>query len=755
MAYKITIDGIVQGVGFRPFVYNLATSLAINGYVKNSTNGVIIVLDCSDEKKDIFLELLKKNAPPSSVIISIEEEDIDLKEELYNFTILDSENIGGVTLIPSDIAVCKDCLRELLDPQDRRYLYPFINCTNCGPRYSIIKSIPYDRKNTTMASFKMCHKCEVEYETITNRRFHAQPNCCHNCGPDVYSAGLKGLDAIKYIADIINKGEIAAVKGLGGYHLICDAYNDNAIAKLRALKKRQSKPLAVMVKDAITLKSYLKDGFDGIINCIDNRQAPIVIFEWIDNPLSKLINPLGNKIGVMKAYTPLHRVLFEYVDSDFLVATSGNQKDEPIAINEVDAEDKLKIFTNYFLHHNRPIHNRVDDSVVTIINNEIYPIRRARGFAPDPIILFNNHDRSIFGVGSHLKSHISLSKGRYVFTSQFIGDLDNTETVEFYEETFKKLKELFDIHIDYIVRDLHPDYASSIFAERLAKSSNIPVFTLQHHKAHLHACMAENGLQKDVQGVIFDGTGLGEDGNIWGGEFFSLKDKLKRRFHIKYFLQPGADNAAQNPYRMWLGYLLQIGMDKDLMDIALRRFDAFDEVELLKATLSKRINSFMTSSMGRLFEAVGAMLTGIKTNEYEGYSAIAMELLAKHTLSVPYSYSIEDDIINIDNMITEIIYDVKKGIDPSFISYRFHNTIAEIINYCCLVMAEEGVGKDVVLSGGVFQNTLLLGLTIEKLKNSNLNPVIHKKVPPNDACISLGQVYYRLIEKNSLDDLMS
>jgi len=255
----------------------LATSLAINGYVKNSTNGVIIVLDCSDEKKDIFLELLKKNAPPSSVIISIEEEDIDLKEELYNFTILDSENIGGVTLIPSDIAVCKDCLREILDPQDRRYLYPFINCTNCGPRYSIIKSIPYDRKNTTMASFKMCHKCEVEYETITNRRFHAQPNCCHNCGPDVYSGNLEGLDAIKYIADIINKGGIAAVKGLGGYHLICDAYNDNTIAKLRALKKRQSKPLAVMVKDAINIKIISKGWFDGIINCIDNRQAPIVI----------------------------------------------------------------------------------------------------------------------------------------------------------------------------------------------------------------------------------------------------------------------------------------------------------------------------------------------------------------------------------------------------------------------------------------------------------------------------------------------
>lgn len=741
MGFLINVDGIVQGVGFRPFVYNLATSLNLKGYVKNSSQGVIIYIDCSNSEKDLFMNLLKKNAPKSSSILSLdcEETYIDIKHE--NFVIFDSEKNSGVTLIPSDIAICDDCEKELFDKNNRRYLYPFINCTNCGPRYSIIKTIPYDRPNTTMDIFKMCPACLEEYENVLNRRFHAQPTCCKDCGPDIYFDKYSGVYAIKKVAQLIDDGEIVAFKGLGGYHIICDATNDNPIKKLRSLKKRGSKPLAIMIKNPDILDRYDIEQRDIIKDILLSPQSPILIFQWNNHPLSRYVNPMGENIGVMSAYTPMHKILFHFLKTEFIVATSGNLKDEPITIDKKDAEEKLKVFTKHFLHHNRPIHNRVDDSVVTIVDGNIYPIRRSRGYSPDPIILNRSSDISVFGAGGQLKNHLSLTKGRYVFISQFIGDLDNLETYMFYKETFNKLRDMFDIKISHVVHDIHPDYTSSIFAKKFAEENSIKISSIQHHKAHMYACMAEHRLSDNVIGVIFDGTGLGEDGNIWGGEFFCKKGLIKRIYHLEYYVQPGGDAAAKNPYRMLLGYLIQNRVEDKIIKMIAERFDANKEIDILKKIVDSKINSFLTSSMGRLFEAIGSLVTGIKTNEFEAHSAMALEYLGKSTTTYSYPFKIKEDSIIISEMLMEIIHDLFSSLNPQEISFRFHNTISEIILECCKRISEtEGI-KDVVLSGGVFQNRLLLNLTLEKIKRVGLTPHIHRQVPSNDGSICLGQAY--------------
>jgi len=737
MAYQITVDGIVQGVGFRPFVYTLAVSMRIKGYVKNSTYGVIIHLECSEQEMENFLKRLKDEAPKNSKILDITIEktpDLNLKD----FTIEKSTPEKGITLIPSDLSICKDCASELFDPSNRRYLYPFINCTNCGPRYSIIKNIPYDRDKTTMANFIMCPDCKKEYLDETDRRFHAQPNCCDICGPSVYLGDLKGVEAIKECASLVDKGEIVAIKGLGGYHLICDARNEEAVNRLRRLKKRKVKPFAVMVKDIKYIEDFitqeLKDFFDSPV-------APIVIIDANDL-LPSSISPVNKKIGFMKAYTPLHQILFHFLKTDFLIATSGNEKDEPIVIDEKDAENKLNKFTNYFLHHNRPIHTRVDDSVFTIFEDKPYPIRVSRGFAPIPIITGIFYKESYYGAGAGLKSHIALTKGKYSIVSQYIGDLDNAESAEFYEETFEKLTHLFEIDVKKVITDLHPDYYSTIFAEKYAEKKGLKTIKLQHHKAHLFSIMAEHRKTDNVIGVIFDGTGLGEDGAIWGGEIFYKKGETNRRFHLKYFRQPGGDAAAKAPYRMLIGYLLQIGMDEQIIEKVENRFNSKGEVQIIKSIINKSINSPLTSSMGRLFEAIGSILTGVKTNEFEGHAAIALESIAKSTYTGRYDYEINDYEIDISKIIESVISDFFKKIPPEEISFKFHKTIAHIILDCCRIIREETEIDTVLFSGGVFQNILLLKLAGDLLKENGFPPLHHHILPPNDASIALGQVYY-------------
>ncbi|MCX8083415.1 MAG: carbamoyltransferase HypF [Calditerrivibrio sp.] len=740
MAYKIYVDGIVQGVGFRPFVYNLATSLGLNGYVQNRSSGVVIYLECDRKWLEIFLSDLKNKAPKNSKVMSIsvqETEDIGVN----CFEIVHSEKDVGITLIPSDIAMCKDCGRELFDPSDRRYLYPFINCTNCGPRYSIIKRIPYDRINTTMSTFIMCNSCKEEYNDQNNRRFHAQPNCCPACGPNVWLGEMKGLDAIRKAAFLIDSGEILAIKGLGGYHLVCDATNEATIIKLRKCKNRYFKPFAVMVEDFESIRGYVDEAFE---RDFDSIEAPIIIFDLKQKILPDVISPINGRVGFMKAYTPLHRILFYYLNTKFIVATSANKKDEPIVIDEITAEKKLASFTNFFLHHNRPIHNRVDDSVFTILEKKLYPIRVSRGFAPLPMLLPFECNSSVFGSGAGLKNHISLTKGKYVIHSQFIGDLDNTESVDFYVETYKKLVDLYSIEVNVVVTDLHPDYYSSIFGEGVAQEKGAYFYKLQHHKAHFYSIMLESGRLDNTIGVIFDGLGVGEDGSIWGGEIFYMKGDIVRRFHLAYFRQIGGDMAAKEPYRMLLGYLIQLN-SKFIYKVA-ELFNVEHELNLMEKMLKLGINSPYTSSMGRFFEAVGALLAGLKNNEFEGHAAIVLESMVGSGNLKTYNYSINDNIIDISQILEEIVADFFAGLDKSEIALRFHYTISKIILDCCSIIRAEIGLNDVMFSGGVFQNLILISMSKELLENNHFNVYTHRLLPPNDANISVGQAFYGVMK---------
>ncbi|MGA1846469.1 carbamoyltransferase HypF [Deferribacter abyssi] len=746
--YYINIQGIVQGVGFRPFIYRLANELGISGCVKNSSKGVEIEANVDrDELLWLFINKIRREAPLLSHIVDITYEEIEEKH-FHDFKILHSEKINDITFVSPDAAICDDCKKELFDTNDRRFYYPFINCTNCGPRYSIIEKIPYDRANTTMKVFEMCDDCKKEYCQPDNRRFHAQPNCCLFCGPDVYMDNFKGVDAMKEASKRIDDGKLLAVKGLGGYHLICDATNNDAVLYLRKCKKRNEKPFAVMIKDVDTLKKYNLN-----CECVYNRflnspEAPIILINWKDHPLSKYINPINDKIGIMLAYTPLHQLILHFTKTDFIVATSGNQKDEPIVIDEVDAEKTLIFVNGGFLHHNRPIYNRVDDSVVAIVENDIYVLRRGRGFAPYPIMLKNNFDKDVLGLGAYMKNSISLGKKNYIFPSQYIGDLDNIKCCEFFKDVVCKLQNLFDADVKVVIRDLHPNYYSSIYAEEL----NLEVLKLQHHVAHFFSCMAENGIEDSCIGVSFDGLGLGCDKKVWGSEFFIFTNsKIERVFHLKYAKQIG-DVTSKKPFLMMLSYLIQYGLLEETNDLLIKKWGMTkSELDFFIKAIENGINTIETSSMGRLFEGVGSILTGRIENEFEGHTAILLESLAEKRLDETNSYQFcfnKGKEIDFGGIISGICKDLLIGLEKEVIAMKFHNSIAELVKEGCEKIRESfGVNK-VVLTGGVFQNLLLLSKVMYLLKNKGFNVYVHRKVPPNDGGISLGQVYYYNLKTN-------
>ncbi|MGA1862277.1 carbamoyltransferase HypF [Deferribacter thermophilus] len=748
--FQINIQGIVQGVGFRPFIYNLAKKFNLNGEVKNTSSGVEIKLNCKDENElTNFINEIKNSAPLLSHIVNIKYYEI--KNQIFSdFIIIKSESKNDITFVSPDAAICLDCEKELFDQNDRRYLYPFINCINCGPRYSIIKQIPYDRCNTTMSIFDMCNSCENESNDMKDRRFHAQPNCCHKCGPSVFTKNNKGLDAIIEAAKQIDDGKIIAVKGLGGYHLICDATNNEAVVNLRNFKKRDFKPFAIMVKDLKTILKY-KDSLSEIEKFIlTSPQAPITIIKWPNYPLSNLVNPLNDKIGIMLAYTPLHKILLSFTKTDFIIATSGNLKDEPIAISEKEAEETLS-FSELFLHHNRPIHNRVDDSVVTIVNNEVYTLRRARGFAPYPIMLNNNLNKVIIGLGAHLKNSISLGVKNYIFPSQYIGDLDNAKSTKFFEETVNKLQKLFDVKYDIAITDLHPDYYTS----RYAKEQNKPILKVQHHIAHFFSAMAENGKEDNCIGIIFDGLGLGCDKKAWGGEIFTFnKGRLDRYSHLDYSLQIG-DATAKKPYLMMISYLIKYNLLDRYIELLIKQYGIDKkEINFIKNILNHKLNCIETSSIGRLFEAVGSLLSRVKENEFEGHTAILLESFAeKSKTNDYYPLKIKDKRIDFGNLIIYLLEDLSKNERIEDIALKFHNSISKIILDICLKIKLEKSLKDVVFSGGVFQNLILTEKTAELLKQNGFNVFLHKKIPPNDGGISAGQVYYYYIKNiKNLDD---
>ncbi|HHT9130022.1 MAG TPA: carbamoyltransferase HypF [Candidatus Brocadiaceae bacterium] len=772
---RIHITGMVQGVGFRPFIYNLANKYNLKGFCLNDSQGVLI--EVQGEKVDNFIKEIKTSPPPLSKIEGIITQTLDSKEIYRDFSIRDSllyeENFA---LISPDISICQDCLNELENPDDRRYQYPFTNCTNCGPRYSIVKDVPYDRSRTTMASFRMCIDCEREYHDPTNRRFHAQPNACPKCGPKVLliEKGQKlqtGDIATNYVAikkakEFLKEGAILAIKGLGGFHLACDATNHNAVKKLRERKRRSNKPFAIMTPDIETVKGFCYISEEER-TLLEGRIRPIVILEKIlPNPISNLVAPNNKNFGVILPYTPLHYLLFDSEEVRFiaLVMTSGNQSEEPIVISNDVAVEKLSSIADFFLLHDRDIYMRVDDSiaisqmsesisdlqfVIPDTKSKIKVIRRARGFVPEPLDLGEEMEE-ILACGAELKNTFCLTKGKKAILSQHMGDLENYETLEFFKESLNNLKNSFRVTPRIIAHDLHPDYLSTRFALEYAAQMNIPdtrIISVQHHHAHIVSCMAEHGLKGEVIGVAFDGTGYGTDGNIWGGEFLLVnKRNFMRKAHLQYVSMPGGDRAVREPWRMAISYLYQTFGD-DIFEAIPPFFERRNtkDVDIIIKMIKKGVNAPLTSSVGRLFDAVSSLLGIRDMITFEGEAAIGLEMAVDRgdeTGSELYPFQIITGIPNIIDLkpfVKSIVEDFNKGVKPAIISSKFHHTLAKIIVKVTEILAEESGIKDVVLSGGVFQNMLLSKFTTDHLTKAGFKVWSHEQVPTNDGGIALGQ----------------
>lgn len=774
---KIEVKGIVQGVGFRPFVYGLAKSLNLKGFVINSSRGVIIEIE--GDNTSAFAEKLRTEAPPLSRIISVNVTPLQYYG-YKDFRIRESKDEGSFTLISPDVSVCSDCFRELLDKNDRRYLYPFINCTNCGPRYTITKSVPYDRPNTTMAVFKMCPDCEKEYHNPEDRRFHAQPNACPVCGPKVTlkvkSEKLKFKNKenpIQETIKLLKEGKTVAIKGLGGFHLACDATNERAVDRLRLKKRKSNKPFALMAPDVETIRKFCKVTSDEEAVLLSNKR-PIVLLEKLKNNLPEAVSPKNPYIGFMLPYTPLHYLLFYHPTSsspslakggmnfDALVMTSGNISEEPIVIDNEEALSKLSWIADAFLLHNRDIFMRVDDSVIRIISQKsivnsqqlshqsidspfiTYFVRRSRGYVPDPIPL-TDEGPEVLGCGADIKNTFTLTKGAFAIPSQHIGDMENYETLQFFEESLKNLKAVYRVNPVALAYDLHPMYLSTQWALR---QENIKKIGIQHHYAHVASVMAEKGLKKKVIGVSFDGTGYGTDGNLWGAEFL-ISDiaEFKRAGHFKYIPLPGGEAAVKEPWRSAVSYIKDLsGNDASSFLESTGFIDRYGEKriqEILKI-IDKREFSPLASSAGRLFDAVSSLIGVCDKNTFEGEAAIALEAVARpdvkedYPLNIRFAKSIEVDF---SHAILRIIDDFVKSKDSGIISARFHNTVVTAISRVVEKLSSIHSIKDIILCGGVFQNIYLLERAVENLQSIGMNVHIHDKMPTNDAGISLGQAY--------------
>ncbi len=745
--YRLKITGAVQGVGFRPFVYRLATSNDLTGWVNNTSEGLLIEIEGPIERLDRFVESLKTDKPAVSQIDKIERARMAPQNDgTFEIILSDTGSNKSVVILP-DLAVCDDCLRELLDPADRRYLYPFINCTNCGPRFSIIKALPYDRANTSMARFAMCEKCAAEYHDPSNRRFHAQPNACPDCGPQVQLWDDRGQILEQYngallkAAEALHEGKIVAVKGLGGFHLMVDAGNENAVRELRQRKHREEKPLAVMFPDLNSIKSVCRVS-DEEEKLLLSTASPIVLLEKSEIPggytIAESVAPGNPYLGSMLPYTPLHHILMRLVHRP-VVATSGNISDEPICIDEREALDRLGQITGLFLVHDRPIARHVDDSVVRLMAGREMVIRRARGYAPRPIKIKSNYE-GVLAVGGHMKNAVAVTIGDNAFVSQHIGDLDNEGAVGAFEEAIGQLLGLYDKEPQVITCDLHPNYYSTQYAHK-RKTRIVPV---QHHFAHVLSCMAENHIEGPVLGVAWDGTGYGTDGTIWGGEFLAVSDgAFERAASLRTFSLPGGDSAAKEPRRSALGLLYELfsGNPEAFKMTATYKTYQPDELELLLNALDKNINTVPTSSAGRLFDAVASLIDSRQIMSFEGQAAMELEFLA-HKSKTAETYEINYDdrghdriVLDWEPVILGILDDIESKLSKEEIAAKFHNTLAEGI---VEVTRMTGIDK-VVLTGGCFQNKYLTEMVIDKLRQNGFDVFWHGDIPPNDGGICLGQ----------------
>ena len=767
---KVHITGIVQGVGFRPFVYNLAVSLNLKGWVKNTSAGVHIEVDGDQETLDIFLQKLRDDAPSLS---RIDEFSASFRPAsgFSSFDIIHSESVDGAFQpISPDVAICDDCLRELFDPTDRRYRYPFINCTNCGPRFTIIQDIPYDRPFTTMAGFPLCPDCEREYKDPTNRRFHAQPVACAVCGPKVWlemqnaevggqntegrrqkaEGGIQNDEAVVETQRLLAEGKIVAIKGLGGFHLACDATNASAVTELRTRKLRVDKPFALMMPDLETIEQhcFVSDEEKALLT---SPAHPIVLLKKKpESTIVEEVSPKQDWLGVMLPYTPLHYLLFSNQHSPIsaLVMTSGNLSEEPIATDNAEARERLANLADAFLMHDRDIHVRCDDSVVRVFSEQspitnhqlpiTYPIRRSRGYSPFPVKL-PFEVPPLLATGSELKNTFCLTNGNYAFLSHHIGDMENYETLKSFEQGVEHFERLFRVKPVAIAHDMHPNYLATRYALERAERENLPTFAIQHHYAHVAACMAEHGLSEPVIGVSFDGTGYGDDGAIWGGEFLVADYKsYQRAAHLEYFPLPGGDAAIKKPARAALALLWSLGMDWDDALESVKEFCAEDQV-VLRVQLEKKINTPMTSSMGRLFDAVSA-LAGVRQKvNYEGQAAIEFEAMVDSAEAGHYAFGVESGQVRVRSVVEALVKDVMAGVSTSKISARFHHGLAEAVRETVQKIHGETSLRKVILSGGVWQNLTLLRRTLSLLREDGFEVYIHREVPTNDGGLSLGQ----------------
>ncbi len=754
---KYIVNGRVQGVGFRPFVYRLAARFSLKGYVSNNEQGVVIDVEGHQHDLECFSRALEQEQPPLARITRIKVHELKSLAHPAEFVITPSTSgEKHNVLISPDAAVCRDCKKEVLDPQNRRYLYPFTNCTNCGPRLTITRSIPYDRPMTSMACFDMCPDCLKEYNAPLDRRFHAQPNACHVCGPQAWLTDHSGeqlareAQALVKSAQLLLQGRILAVKGLGGFHLVCDAGSSKSVQELRKRKHRPDKSLAVMVPDMETAAKVARVSPEHE-TLLSSVASPIVILP-VNRPfaLSSHLSPDTDNLGIMLPYTPLHLVLFKHLKDILpsdrlpaLVMTSGNFSKEPISLGNREALERLGAIADYFLLHNRDILTRCDDSVMFAADPKPVFLRRARGYTPVPVFL-NGKGPSVLGTGPELKNTICITKDDQAYISQHMGDLKNLETFDFFIETINHFKDILRVEPQAVVHDYHPDYLSTRYA---LEDSGLPAFALQHHFAHTFSVMAENNFQGKCLGLALDGTGLGLDNTLWGGELLLVDNTDLTMQRIGSFAPvplPGGEKAIEEPWRITLGYLHTLGIRQE--NAFLWPEDIAGQHNIVMQMLDRKINSPLSSGCGRLFDAVAALLGLVCTIRYEGQGAVRLETIQDHTHNTFHETGFyeQDGLLILDtiSLFEKIVKDKIKQIEPEIISRRFHLSLAHgICKWVARASRETGV-RHIGLSGGVMQNMTLFSLMQNLLKEEKLKVMVHNKLPPGDACVSLGQAVF-------------
>ncbi|HUH65644.1 MAG TPA: carbamoyltransferase HypF [Syntrophales bacterium] len=742
---RYLFSGVVQGVGFRPFIYRTAKKYSLAGFVKNSPDGVIVEVEGAPDAICSFVISVKEELPPLAEIAGISSHDIEIRNDTA-FEIVESEAGGpGEVYITPDIATCGDCLKELFDPGDRRYRYPFINCTNCGPRLTIIRDIPYDRINTSMYCFPMCPRCQKEYEDPADRRFHAEPNACPVCGPtltllDGNGEILRNEDPLQKTVEILLAGHVVAIKGLGGFHLAIDAARDEAVNRLRSRKWREEKPLAVMVRDLETAARISRIGKEEEVLLL-SRERPIVLARKKGGvTVSPAVAPGVSDFGIMLPYTPLHHMLLrEHFHA--LVMTSANQVDEPICIENREAVKRLSGIADFFLVHNRDILVRCDDSIAAVSCGERRIIRRSRGFAPKPIALARSYP-PVLALGPQLKTTLCILKGNLAFVSPHIGDMETPQARDFYRESLTLMQKIAECEPDVIACDLHPAYYTTKLAEGLPASR---VIRIQHHHAHVVACMAENGIDGEVIGIAMDGTGYGADGTVWGGEFLVASESAFMRIgHLATYLLPGGEKAIREPWRIAVS-LLREAYGDDWQDVA-RSLDLVPEksyYESIDRLMAEKFNSPLTSSLGRLFDGVAAILGLRRKVSFEGQAAMELEAMARYGSGRVMKFAIEesDGVMRLDfsPMIMAITKRLQAGKDSGELAFSFHLTLqAAFCQMAQAIRKKTGLNR-IVMSGGCFQNRILTEGTIGELKKAGFDLFFHRATPTNDGCISLGQ----------------